>query len=206
MSEREERAYVVLAGLYIGGLVTANAIAAKLIEIEGAVFTAGAIAYPVTFVLQDVLNERFGKRRAEGVVWAAFAGAGVLVAYSAISLRIPESDARPLGGAFEAIFAPTPRIVLGSLVAFLAGGLVDVQVFFRIRELTAGRHLWLRKVVSTLVSQGVDTTLFCMIAFYGDVPMRPLIMMMIGQYALKQTIAVGALPISYAILHGIRKR
>lgn len=204
MSDREDVAFVLVAGVYVAGLVTANAIAAKLIDFAGMVFSVGAIAYPVTFVLQDVINEHWGPRRARAVVWAAFLGAAVMVLYTVVAVAVEESDARPLHGAFEAIFAPTPRIVAASLVGFVVGGLVDVRVFFRVRRLTGGRYLWLRKVTSTLVSQGVDTALFVFIAFAWSIPWWALTSMAIGMYLFKQAIAIGALPVSYTVLGVLR--
>lgn len=199
-----ERGLIPVAACYVAGLVTANAIASKLIEVAGMPFTVGAIAYPVTFVLQDVINERYGAARARQVVWSAFLGALVLVAYSLIAVRLTPSPARDLAECFETIFGQVPRIVAGSLCAFVLGGLVDVRVFFWIRRVTGPPHLWVRKVGSTLVSQGVDTAVFVVIAFGGVVPTDTLLAMVVGQYYLKQSIAVCALPVSYAILRVLR--
>lgn len=198
------RGLLPVAACYVAGLVTANAIAAKLVEVGGMPFTVGAIAYPVTFVLQDVINERYGARVARAVVWSAFLGAGLLVLFTSVALAIQESPVRDLNGCFEAVFAPTPRIVLGSVVAFVTGGMVDVSIFFRIRKFTGVPHLWARKIGSTLVSQGVDTVVFVSVAFGGLIPFRAALAMMLGQYLLKQAIAVAALPVSYSVLRVLR--
>ena len=203
-SERRQRAFAMLVAVYVAGHVTANALAAKLMDAGWGIFTVGAIAYPATYVLQDVLSEVYGEQRARWVVWCSFTGCLVLVLFSSIAMLVPEASARSLDGCFEAVFAPTPRIVLGSLVAFLIGGLVDVKVFFAIRHLTGEPHLWLRKIGSTLVGQGVDSLLFVWVAFTGALPGNVIATMILSQWVLKMACAIGGLPVSYAAIRWAR--
>lgn len=198
------RGLVLLLSVYVAGLVTANAIAVKLVDVLGYQFTVGAIAYPVTFVLQDVLSERYGRGVSRAAVVGGFLGALMLVVYSWVAIQLPESLAAPVGDAFVQVFDLTPRIVLGSLSAFVIGGLVDVRVFFLIRARTGAAHLWLRKLGSTVVSQWVDTSIFVVVAFGGVLAPRVLLTMVVGQYLLKMTVAAGSLPVSYATLWCLR--
>lgn len=40
-------------------------------------------------------------------------------------------------------------------------------MFHKLKEKTAGKHLWLRNNASTMTSQALDTVIFITIAFYG---------------------------------------
>lgn len=203
--QRRERAFTLLVGAYVGAHVTANAMAAKLIELGGLPFTVGAIAYPVTYVLQDVLSERYGESRARGVVWGSFVGCIALVAFSALGGALPESSASAVGPCYPAVFDATPRIVAASLAAFLTGGLVDVRTFFVIRAWTGPNHLWFRKLGSTALGQAVDSGVFVVIAFGGILAPHELANMALAQYVLKAACAVGGLPVSYAALYLTRR-
>lgn len=194
-----DRRLIAIACLYAAGLVIANAIASKVIMLGDAVFTVGAVAYPITFILQDVINEKWGKEVARTVVLSAFGCAVLLVVYTTIALAAPGID-KVKSAAFVEVFAPTPRIVVASMFAFLLGGLVDVQTFFAIRKLTGKPHLWLRKVLSTAISQGVDSAVFVAVAFAGVLELDGLIAMATSQYLFKQAIAIGGLGISYPTL------
>lgn len=194
---------LVVVGLYVGGLVTANAIAAKLVTVGGFVFTAGAIAYPMTFVLQDVISERWGQQVSRAAVLASFCAALSLVAFTWGVMFLEATDP-VVGAAYRTMFALTPRVVLASLTAFVLGSLVDVFVFFTVRGMTGAPHLWLRKVVSTTVSQAVDSAIFVAIAFGGVLPIGALVSMALGQYLLKQACAIGGLPVSYGVLRLVR--
>ena len=57
-------------------------------------------------------------------------------------------------------------IIVGSLVAFIVGQIVDVTIFHHIKRMTGERHLWLRATGSTLVSQLIDTYIVLIIAFH----------------------------------------
>lgn len=203
---RRESAFTMLVGFYVGAHVTANAIASKLIEIGGLPFTVGAIAYPVTYVLQDVLSERYGEARARSVVWASFLGCVALVAFSVLASAIPEAQVSRVGPAFETVFLAVPRIVLASLAAFLVGGLVDVRAFFVIRAWTGEPHLWFRKLGSTVIGQAVDSAVFVAIAFGGDLAPHELANMALAQYLLKIACALAGLPVSYGLLYATRAK
>ncbi len=68
--------------------------------------------------------------------------------------------------AFNAIFGQGLWIIIGSLVAFLVGQLVDVYVFHAIKKRTGERFIWLRSTGSTLISQLIDNYIVLFIAFY----------------------------------------
>ena len=98
--------------------------------------------------------------------------------------------------AFQTTLQLTERIVLGSLVAYVVSQNWDVRVFHKLKEMTDGRHLWLRNNVSTMTSQALDTVIFITIAFYGVLPVVPMI---IGQYIVKLLIAALDTPFIYGV-------
>jgi hypothetical protein len=61
--------------------------------------------------------------------------------------------------------ARDPRIALASGAAFLAGQLVDIAVFDRLRRRSAW---WLPPLASSLASSALDTALFFSLAFAGQ--------------------------------------
>ena len=67
--------------------------------------------------------------------------------------------------AFAKIFGQGLWIILGSLVAFLVGQILDVAVFHKLKKLTGEKKVWLRATGSTLVSQFVDSFVVLIIAF-----------------------------------------
>src|SRR5580698_6886761 len=204
LRETGDKPWRVLCSIYVAALLSANAMAAKLISVAGVAVTAGALAIPVVFVIMDIVNELYGPRAARQLVWMGFIANTVLVAFILICWAVPAS---PLGvpeQAFDVIFLMTPRVVGASMCAYLTSSLVDVRVFHAIRRLTDGRHFWLRKNVAPAVSQLVDATIFLTLAFGGFVPWRVLPGMILAEYLVKVSAAPIGTPISYAVVAYVR--
>ena len=196
----------MLAMSFVTLLVVANIIAVKPVELNGWVFPAGAIAYPFTFLVTDAISELYGRKVATRVVWYGFGLSVAMVLLVYVARVLPAASFWQEQGAYDTVLGSVPRIVLGSMVAYLISQHTDVIVFHVLRRHTNGRHLWLRNNVSTMVSQSIDTVLFISIAFGGSVPAGTLWNMMATQYVLKLGVAVVDTPIVYVLVRTIRGR
>ncbi|OIP94487.1 MAG: transporter [Syntrophobacteraceae bacterium CG2_30_61_12] len=200
---REERAFMVLAGIFVGSLVIASVLASKIITVFGLVVPAGVLAYCITFVVTDVVGELWGERHANMVVGAGFVA--LLAAFPLVWLALawPPAPFWPHDPAFHTILGSTSRIIVASFTAYLISQYHDVWAFNWLKQLTAGRHLWLRNNLSTAVSQLLDSVVFITIAFFGVMPIVPLIL---GQWAIKLVIALLDTPVIYATVWLLRRR
>ncbi|MGI9336453.1 MAG: VUT family protein [Gammaproteobacteria bacterium] len=141
--------------------------------------TWGAFTYPAAFLITDLINRRLGPKAARYVVCVGFAAA-VLV--SAVVLE----------GFFDG-----PRIALASGVAFLAGQMLDVSLFNRMRDASAW---WQPPLVSSVFASALDTVLFFGLAFAGtDVPWMTLAA---GDYGVK-LLTAGVLLIPFRLLMNV---
>jgi uncharacterized integral membrane protein (TIGR00697 family) len=104
--------------------------------------------------------------------------------------------------AFNTIFGQGLWIILGSLVAFLIGQLVDVYVFHFLRSFTGSSKIWLRATGSTFVSQFIDSFVVLLIAFYFGAGWDLSLVLAIGvvNYIYKLAVAVFLTPLLY-VLH-----
>lgn len=201
MKDRELSAYIYLAAAFVAALVAANVLAAKIITIFGVFVPAGVLAYSITFAVTDTICELWGRQRCQTLVNAGFAV--LLLVWGLIFMAI-QLPAAPFWGhqeAFTTVLGSTNRIILASLIAYGVSQSLDIWLFTRLKQLTASRYLWLRNNVSTLLSQSIDSTLFIMIAFYGELPVLPLIL---GQLTIKYLIAALDTPIVYALVYLLR--
>lgn len=195
----------ILVALYLGGIVSANALAAKLFEVAGVHVTAGALAIPLVYLTTDMLNELYGPRFTKQVVWMGFGANMVLLSMSLLAKVMPVSPFGATQADFDAMFSITWRVAIGSSVAYLVSSLLDVWLFAWIRKRTGERAFWLRKNGSTFISQFVDTGLFVLMAFSFTMPWQPLLVMWLGQYLVKVSAAPLGTPLSYAVLRLARR-
>ena len=161
--------------------------------------TAGVILWPVVFITTDIINEYYGK---SGVKIISFLTAG-LIAFSFLIIFIvtslspadfwmnvnskdPSGSSFDVNYAYNLIFRQGMGIIVGSLIAFLIGQLLDVYIFQKLRKYTGPKMIWLRATGSTLVSQFVDSFVVLGIAFY-----------LLGNWSFAQVMAVGIINYIY---------
>ncbi len=96
---------------------------------------------------------------------------------------------------YEQAFAAMPRIVLGSMAAYLISQLHDVWAYQYWKGKV--RHIWVRNNASTIVSQLIDSVIFTFAAFAGTFPMGVLLEIVISTYLLKVIVAIVDTPFIY---------
>lgn len=229
---RRQVLLVAMCSLFVGFFVTAELLGAKLwgftllglsprdLGLDGETFvaTAGILAFPLTFILTDSVNEYFGVRVVRQFTFAAIGVNVVLQAVVQAAIRVPAVSFTPgieaaeVQRAYELSMGQSWAIVAGSLVAFAIGQLLDVRIFTWLRRRTGGRWLWLRAQGSTVVSQLVDTFVVIFLAFVvlpavfdtGSTRMTSgqALEVSLTNYVYKFAIAVVITPLLY-VVHGL---
>jgi uncharacterized integral membrane protein (TIGR00697 family) len=213
---RGQRLFVILSGLFIAFLFMAELTGGKLwrwnvsgwplfgaLGIQAFTLTLGVVPFPVTFIITDLLNEYYGRR---GVRFVTGLGTvALLCAYVLIlvGLRIPAWENSPVDDdAFRTVFANSGAIIIASIVAYVIGQLIDMQVFHLLRRSTKNRHVWLRATGSTIVSQLVDSFVVIYLAFGSgmgpsQLPLSDVVSIASTNFVFKLLVAVGITPLIY---------
>lgn len=192
MFKKDQLLFVILAGFFISNALIAEFIGVKIFALEASLgmdplnwnlfgqkgslsFTAGVLLWPIVFIMTDVINEYYGQK---GVRLLSYLAVGLIsyafiMAYGAINLApadwwvgsFAEKGVPDMQEAFRNIFGQGMWIIVGSLVAFFLGQILDVIVFHKIRSVTGESKVWLRATGSTIVSQLIDSLVVLYIAF-----------------------------------------
>ena len=210
-----ERIYIVLISLFLGVLLLTNIITSKYIQVANLTFTAGAITYPFTFSILDIISEIYGNNKAKIVIWMGLWVSIFMICITYLATLLPIHAYSPIPQtAFELIFGFTPGIVLGSMVAYLSAQFIDIYLFGLIRRLTNGKHLWLRNNISTIIGQLVDTTIFSSFAWivwpYIGLHIQPIswntwYQITLNEYSLKVLFSFLNIPFVYLSVYWIKK-
>ncbi|UZK71122.1 queuosine precursor transporter [Sphingomonas sp. S1-29] len=188
-------------------LLLSNVIGAgKVSAIDGFVFGAGILFFPVSYVIGDVLTEVYGYARARRCIWAGFGAMIFLAVMSAVVVAMPPAPGWEGQAAYEAVFGAVPRIVLASIAAFWAGEFVNSYVLARMKLLTKGKHLWSRTIGSTVVGQGVDSLIFYPLAFLGVWDTAQVFTVLVTNWGLKVLWEALLTPVTYAVVGWLKRR
>jgi uncharacterized integral membrane protein (TIGR00697 family) len=174
----------------------ANLQVLKTIELAGIVATLGNTIYLTIYMATDMLNEKYGEREARNAVWIGFFAlltATVTMQMALVFQPQPEDVAQ---GHLEALFGFMPQLALASLSAFLVSQFLDVKLFSWLK-LKYQDKFWIRTNGSTLISQLVDTLVFCTIAFATMYPFEIWLQIFISTYLLKMLLSILSTPIMY---------
>lgn len=198
----EQKLFVVLAAVFVTCLVLGDVTGGKAFATAVGPVSVGMILFPVTFLLTDVINDFYGRR---GARFVTLVGAGMAtLAYLAlvITTALPtDMDSYFLDGEYAKIFGGSSKLFLASIVAYLIGQVLDINIFLFWKKATRGRHLWLRATGSTLLSQLVDTTTINAI-FWGGVADKTwgwIAAKIFREYLIKVGVAVFLTPVVYAV-------
>ncbi len=186
-------------------IILCNIQVTKLVTLFGFTATLGNVLYGSLFFSTDILSEFYGKREARKGVVLGFIALLMTAVYMQLSLRFkpaPDDFAQPH---LKVIFGFLPRIALGSILAYLASQYHDVWAFHHWKRVTHGRHLWLRNNFSTMVSQFIDSLIFCFIAFWGVYSFAVWKDILLTTYFLKWAVALLDTPFIYFARHLYRK-
>ncbi len=205
MKKQVSLAFMICGILFTVCLIVANIVESKLIDLFGITATAGLLIFPISYVLNDVIAEVWGFRKARLIIWIGFLMNFLAVAVFRMSIALPPSPFFDNQVAFETILGNTERITIASFIAFLCGSFLNAYVMSKMKLATKGRGFSIRAVVSTLFGEGVDSLIFFFIAFVGVLPVSELLMLMATQTGLKVAYEIVALPFTNWVVRWVKK-
>jgi uncharacterized integral membrane protein (TIGR00697 family) len=166
--------YLACAGLSVTALLVADFLGPKFFDYGDVLgwqlrHSAGMLAFPLTFLVTDVVNEYYGAAGARRIALLSFAmGAASWLAIVAAQAMPVAADSPVSQADFERVFGAARSVYVASLIAYLAGQLCDIAVFRAVKRLTGQRLLWLRATGSTVVSQLVDSFVITSLFLWGQ--------------------------------------
>lgn len=189
-------------GLYafaIFGTLLGNIAVCKCVDIFGVSTTAGNVLYAATFLVTDILSEKYGKRDASRAVAYSFSIMVLWMLGTQLILMFTPNANDYISESLKVVFGLVPRITIASLVGFICSQNLDVFLYHFIwgRTGNSPAKLWLRNNGSTLISQAVDTAIFTTLAFWGVYPVNVFFSIMITTYMFKAIVALCDTPFMY---------
>jgi queuosine precursor transporter len=226
MANKKHALFIILAAIFLTNAILAELIGVKIFSMESTLglepanirilgytldfnLTAGVMIWPVVFITTDIINEYFGKK---GVKKISFIAIGC-ISYAFLMILIAtkldpatfwqdvnnvDADGNyfNMNFAFNKIYSQGLGIIVGSIIAFLIGQLLDVAIFQKLRKVTGEKMVWLRATGSTLISQLIDSFVVLVIAFYILAPEG-------SRWEFSQVISVGSINYIYKFVIAI---
>jgi uncharacterized integral membrane protein (TIGR00697 family) len=196
---------LVLGFLYVTLLIVSNIVGGKLTRFFGLDFPAVLFAFPITFILGDILTEVYGYKVSRRIIWIGFFGNLVTILGVYLVGLLPASPYWTDQGAYEKIFSLSFRVSAASFAAYLGGEFMNAIILSKLKKRTNGRYLWFRIMGASAAADIFDSILFCTVGFMGVVPSVVVFKMVLTQMVFKITYELVASPLTCKVCKFIKK-
>lgn len=189
-------------GLYVFTAISAilaNIQVCKNVDIFGLSTTVGNVLYAASFLVTDILSERYGKKAAQKAVYIGIFTTVIFLIGTQGLLKFVPNESDIMNGPMTELFGFVPRVAIGSIIGYICSQTIDVTLYHLIWKKTGNskKMLWLRNCGSTLVSQAVDTVVFAFIAFWGVYDNSVFVSILLTTYLFKAIVAFCDTPFVY---------
>ncbi len=195
---------VIITAVFVTCLITANVIAVKVISLGPVILPAAIFIFPLSYIVGDVLTEVYGYRQARKVIWLGFICNLIFVIFAWVGQILPPAPFWEGQEAYKSILGYTPRLLAASFLGYLAGEFANSFILAKMKVLTRGRWLWSRTIGSTVLGQGLDTSIFITLAFIGTPSFVPI--MILYHWLAKTAIEAIATPLTYVVINSLKKK
>ena len=196
-----QHGFAALTGFYVIYLGASQVLATRIIELDLGFYTffapAAVFIYPFIAQVIDMINEVYGRKSAHVAILITFVSQVLLVVFIAMVNTLSPAPFFAFEEAWKSLFGLSVRITVASWMAFLICANLDAFVFAKLKQRFLKRedkfkydtsvnpYVWLRSSVSDALDLTLDSVIFVSLAFFGVMPIIPLI---IGQIVSKNVV------------------
>lgn len=186
MSNFKLKLLIYFATISACTLLISNLAAIKLWDFFGIAVDGGVVLFPVTYIIGDLIIEFYGKKIAQNIIFAGFLVNVIAVIVFYIVIALPAYDGWGMQEAYANVLGFTPRIIFGSLIAYVCANLFNNFVFMKLKHSKGifATSFIARALGSSAFAHLIDSGIFEVIAFLGVLPFNEFLAQAIFAYVL----------------------
>ena len=187
------RSLFIFAIFYGGMVCIAGVLGVKQVAIGPLAVEAGIFAFLLLVIMASAIAELHGRATADALVRWGFLPliASALLIRMVLALPTDPGMYPPAVEAFPIVVGQGARMMIAGLISYGLSQTLNVLIFDKLRGSGAGKAVWLRGMIASVISQVLDTVLFISISFYGE---REIMGLMGGQLTAKIILSVVLVP------------
>lgn len=204
---QNSRQYLMpIAMLAVAIQIFSDITAGMLVSVFGQTVSVTIFYFPLTFVISDILTEVYGYSQARRVVnlvlWCSVACALL----SLIVLFAPQTPQTSDSEAYVRVFSFVPRVVIAGWIATWCGEMSNNYIMAMMREHSKDQHFCWRALLSTMVGQFVNTSMFYFLGLGGQIPWGILVGSVASAWGLKVGIELICLPVTSFLVQWLQSQ
>lgn len=156
--------YVLLSVLYAILMVTAQAVAYRLLQLGPFLEPGGIFIFPVTFAISDVIAEVYGPTLARRTIYISLLAQAFYSIMPLVVNALPHPGNWHHSHAYNTVFGFSCLVFLSNLIAVTVGMILNTQIIGKTKWVTRGKLFSLRSMFSTAIGEFVLTLIIVAIA------------------------------------------
>lgn len=195
--------YAILVGIFCAGLIISNIIASKTFEFFWITLPCGVIIFPLIYIVNDVLAECYGFKKARRAIYLGFFMNLIAVICYNVTMFLPAPAYFTGDSAFHTVLGSTLRLLVASFAAYLMGSLINAKLMVYLKGKYENK-LFFRCISSTFAGEGMDALIFITIGFLGTMPVSALLTMIVAQALFKTAYEFVVYPLTRHVIHNVK--
>ena len=208
MTNKKEKLLIYLAAISASTLLISNLSAVKIWDFFGIPVDGGLVLFPITYILGDLIVEFYGKETSRSIIFAGFFINLLAIAVFYTVIALPAYPGWNMQEAYTNILGFTPRIIFGSLLAYVCSNLFNNYIFMKLKS---GHNIFAKSFIaralgSSAFARIVDTLIFETIAFLGVLTFQEFLIQALFAYVFGIFFEVLFSPLEAFIAKMIRRK
>lgn len=176
---------LILALLSLTFLLVCDVVCYKIVEFGFILQPASAFAYPVSYIIGDMIAEIYGYPLARLIIWYSLACQMIFAFVIIFFISLPSPDYWHLQEHYNIVLGGLSRQVVASSCGIMLGGFVNAYIISKFKILMRGKHFWLRNLIATAIGEGVLCIVAYTILFYDKYSLSHLLHFMFSAWSYK---------------------
>jgi len=191
---------------YAMAIALVNWFDARMIRLFFVDTDAGALIFPLTFLLSDLITEVYGYKRARLAIWCGFLFNFFYIGYGYVITLFPSPAYSVVyNAAFDEMMALNTRVIIASTLTYMVSEPLNSYIMAKMKIKMHGKHMGLRFLVSSSISSGVDSAMFGVLAFSGIMSGKELIALIFTMWFIKVATEFLGIPLSVYLAKKLKK-
>ena len=191
--------YAIITGVFTACLIISNIIAGKTFAFFSFTLPSAVIIFPLIYIINDVLAEVYGYKKARRVIFLGFFMNLVAVICFNITIWLPAPVFFKNSEAFSIVLGSTLRLLIAGFIAYIVGSLVNAKLMTYLKKWDEDK-LFFRCIMSTLFGESLDALLYITLGFFGTMPTDALIAMVFVQAIVKTVYEIIVYPLTKYVI------
>ncbi len=200
------KTYTTLGITFVMCVIVSNILASKMILVGSWTLPAAVIIFPISYILNDAISEVYGFTKAKYIILMGFIMNLLAVVFFTIALHLPYPDFWGNQDAFAAILGNSGRVLAASFTAYIVGSTLNAKVLVSMRDKAVqGKGLFWRCILSTIVGESIDASIFITLAFVGTMSGVSLATMIVSQATFKIVYEIVVFPLTNIVIRKLKE-